>query len=109
MELLKKHIGLGLVLLSIGGGYFLFTRGMLEAKYVSSLLVIFFIGIAVQVRDWGMKRYVGLVLMAIGVILMLVLHKTGIAFLNKILIIPFLVLLAGFGIHVWMLKRESKY
>ena len=54
-------------------------------------------------------RYIGLTFMCLGVALLVVLHLYGLTFSNRLLLITLSFVLLGFVIHVWTLKRESKY
>ena len=54
-------------------------------------------------------KYLGLALILLGVSLLVALHLLHITFITKLLLIPFIMVMAGVVIYVWQLKRESKY
>lgn len=56
-----------------------------------------------------LKSYVGLVLIAIGVLFLAGLHLFHFTFVNTLLLIPLCLIVAGIVIHVWILKRQSRY
>ncbi len=47
--------------------------------------------------------------MAVGVILLVVLHLVNITFINLLLILPLCFILGGLILYVWGAKRESRY
>ncbi len=77
--------------------------------YLPYLFVAFLVALAVVMKLLGAGRYVGLAYMLLGVVLMVVLHIYGLTFSNFLLIVTLLLVLLGFVIHVWTLKRQSRY
>jgi len=55
------------------------------------------------------ERYVGLGLMTLGVVLLVVLHVLQLTFVNRLLVVPSLFILAGFLLHLHAQKRQSRY
>ena len=60
---------------------------------------------------WACKvvRYVGLAYMLLGVAVLAVLHIYGLTFSNRLLLICLSFVILGFIIHVWTIKKQSKY
>ena len=56
-----------------------------------------------------LKNTLGLMLMALGTVLLAVLHVLNLTFLNALLFLPLLLIMAGIIIHVYMQKRQSRY
>lgn len=56
-----------------------------------------------------LPAYLGLGIMAIGVMLLVVLHFMHITFINILLILPLCLILGGLVLYVWGAKRESRY
>ncbi len=56
-----------------------------------------------------LKNTLGLMLMALGTVLLAVLHVLNLTFVNALLFLPLLLIMAGIIIHVYMQKRESRY
>ena len=56
-----------------------------------------------------LKNALGLMLMALGTVLLAVLHVLNLAFVNALLFLPLLLILTGIIIHVYMQKRQSRY
>lgn len=54
-------------------------------------------------------KYSGLALILLGVLLLVTLHLLHFTFINFVLLTPFVMILAGVVLQVWMMKRESKY
>ena len=54
-------------------------------------------------------KYSGLALILLGVLLLVTLHLLHFTFINFLLLTPFVMILAGVVLQVWMMKRESKY
>ena len=48
-------------------------------------------------------------LMLVGVTLLVVLHLQHLTFVNMLLFIPLGLILLGLVLHVWAMKRESRY
>ncbi|MCR4603140.1 MAG: hypothetical protein K5683_06380 [Prevotella sp.] len=57
----------------------------------------------------GLKKYMGIAMMVVGVAMLVALHLLHLTFVNMFLIIPLVVILAGAVIYVIALKRESSY
>ncbi len=55
------------------------------------------------------EQYVGLGLMTLGVVLLVVLHVLQLTFVNRLLVVPSLLILAGFLLHLHAQKRQSRY
>ncbi len=47
--------------------------------------------------------------MALGTVLLAVLHVLNLTFVNALLFLPLLLIMAGIIIHVYMQKRQSRY
>ena len=47
--------------------------------------------------------------MALGTVLLVVLHVLNLTFVNALLFVPLLLILAGIVVHVYMQKRQSRY
>lgn len=47
--------------------------------------------------------------MALGTVLLAVLHVLNLTFVNALLFLPLLLILVGIIIHVYMQKRQSRY
>lgn len=77
--------------------------------YLPYLFVAFLVALAVAMRWLGAGRYVGLTYMLMGVALMVALHVYGLTFSNFLLLVTLGLVLLGFVVHVWTLKRESRY
>lgn len=60
-------------------------------------------------RTSPLPSYLGLGIMAVGVILLVVLHLVNITFINLLLILPLCFILGGLILYVWGAKRESRY
>ncbi|MCR5197823.1 MAG: hypothetical protein K6D55_03425 [Prevotella sp.] len=58
--------------------------------------------------NW-LKKHVGMGLMLVGVALLVVLHLQHLTFVNTLLFIPLGLILLGLVLHVWAMKRESRY
>ncbi len=58
-----------------------------------------------------MKRWIGLILMAIGVLGLCLDFSLSLSRLNinALFIVPLLLLFAGLVVHVFILKKDSKY
>lgn len=56
-----------------------------------------------------LKKYIGLMLILAGAMLLIVLHLLHLTFINLLLLIPFFMMLLGALLHVWMMKRDSSY
>ena len=56
-----------------------------------------------------LKNALGLMLMALGTVLLAVLHVLNLTFVNALLFLPLLLILVGIIIHVYMQKRQSRY
>ena len=56
-----------------------------------------------------LKNTLGLMLMALGTVLLAVLHVLNLTFVNALLFLPLLLIMAGIIIHVYMQKRQSRY
>jgi len=52
---------------------------------------------------------VGLGLMVVGVGALVALHVVQLTFVNVLLLVPLALVLAGFVLIVWGMKRESRY
>ena len=55
------------------------------------------------------KRYLGLILMAIGVVSLTLLQVFHVTFLNVLLLLSLALVAVGLVVHVWLLKRQSNY
>ena len=55
------------------------------------------------------KRYLGLILMAIGVVSLTLLQVFHLTFLNVLLLLSLALVAVGLVVHVWLLKRQSNY
>ena len=58
--------------------------------------------------NW-LKKHVGMGLMLVGVTLLVVLHLQHLTFVNMLLFVPLGLILLGLVLHVWAMKRESRY
>ena len=56
-----------------------------------------------------LKNALGLMLMALGTVLLAVLHLLNLTSFNILLFVPLLLIVAGVVIHVYMQKRQSRY
>lgn len=56
-----------------------------------------------------LKNALGLMLMALGTVLLAVLHLLNLTSFNVLLFVPLLLIVAGVVIHVYMQKRQSRY
>ena len=56
-----------------------------------------------------LRKNLGLGLILLGVVLLLVLHLLHLTFVNTLLLVPLIFILAGIVFHVWMMKRDSLY
>lgn len=56
-----------------------------------------------------MKKYLGLTLIVVGVLMLVGLKLVRLTFVNLLLRVPLLLVIAGVVLHVWQLKRESRY
>ena len=56
-----------------------------------------------------LKNALGLMLMVLGTVLLAILHVLNLTFVNALLFLPLLLILAGIIIHVYMQKRQSRY
>ena len=54
-------------------------------------------------------KYSGLALIFLGVSLLVTLHLLHFTFVNFVLLTPFVIILVGVVLQVWMMKRESRY
>lgn len=55
------------------------------------------------------KKSLGLALMALGTVLLVVLHAFRLTFVNALLLTPLALVFLGLVLYVWALKQESKY
>ena len=55
------------------------------------------------------RKYIGLALMILGTALLVGLHLYHFTFINKLLLVPLLLILAGLLLHVRAIKKESAY
>ena len=53
-----------------------------------------------------LKDYIGIILISIGVLMLAILHLTGVTFVNPLLITPLVLIIGGAVVHVW---REKKF
>ncbi len=56
-----------------------------------------------------MKRYIGLSLIALAIVLLLAVHLLGLTRLNVMLLVPLSFLLTGLFLHIYFQKRDSRY
>ncbi|MBQ9668456.1 MAG: hypothetical protein IJV45_06935 [Prevotella sp.] len=56
-----------------------------------------------------LRKYGGLALIIIGVLLLTGLHLAHFTVVNALLLIPLGLILTGVVLHVWMMKRDSRY
>jgi Ca2+/Na+ antiporter len=56
-----------------------------------------------------LKNYGGIVLIFMGVLMLTVLHLVHFTFINALLIVPLLMIIAGVVFHVYRQKRQSAY
>lgn len=56
-----------------------------------------------------MKRYLGLSLIVVAIMLLLAGYVLDLTRMNAMLLIPFFLLLTGLFLHVFAQKRDSKY
>ena len=56
-----------------------------------------------------MKRYIGVFLIALGIVLLVVAGLTGLSHFNLFLLLPYSIIIIGLCLHVWQQKRQSKY
>ena len=56
-----------------------------------------------------MKHYLGLSLIILAILLLLVGYVFGLTQINAMLMLPFILLLTGLFLHVFVQKRDSKY
>lgn len=56
-----------------------------------------------------LKNYGGIVLIFMGVLMLAVLHLVHFTFINALLIVPLLMIIAGVVFHVYRQKRQSAY
>lgn len=54
-------------------------------------------------------KYLGLALVLVGVAGFAALYYYHITFVNKLMAVPFVLVLLGTVLYVWMTKRESRY
>ena len=54
-------------------------------------------------------RYAGLALMLLGTACLVALHIVQLTFVNRLTVIPLALIVTGLVLHVWAMKRESKY
>ena len=55
------------------------------------------------------KKSLGLAFMALGTVLLVVLHVFRLTFVNALLLTPLALVFLGLVLYVWALKQESKY
>lgn len=56
-----------------------------------------------------LENYTGIAFLVLGTAGLLLLHYFGLTFTNRLLLVPFVFILLGAVLHVWALKRQSKY
>ena len=54
-------------------------------------------------------KYIGLGLIALGFLFLAALHLLHLNFINWLLLTALGIIIAGLVVHVWLLKRESRY
>ena len=57
----------------------------------------------------GLIGYLGTGLMVLGAVLLAVLHLLHLTFINSLLLLPLALIVGGIFLHVWTLKRQSRY
>ena len=56
-----------------------------------------------------LKKGLGLGLMILGTSLFVVLHLLNLTFVNKLLLVPFCLILIGGVLYIYALKKDSRY
>jgi len=56
-----------------------------------------------------MKKYIGLIVMAVGLLWLFLDYRFGLSHFNILLIIPFCLVVGGLLLYVFFKKRESIY
>ncbi|MBP5337925.1 MAG: hypothetical protein J6Z14_01270 [Prevotella sp.] len=55
------------------------------------------------------RKYIGISLMLVGVLLLVVQHLLHFTMVNELLTIPLCLIVIGIVVYVWGLKRDSRY
>lgn len=55
------------------------------------------------------KKHTGLLLMFLSILTFAVLYATHLTVVNRLLVIPLILLLGGLLLYIWGKKRESPY
>jgi len=56
-----------------------------------------------------LQKYIGIALIVVGSLMLILLQVCHFTFVNALLLLPLGFIIAGVVIHVWMIKRESRY
>ena len=56
-----------------------------------------------------LKKYGGLLLMSLGVLMLIGLHLTHLTTVNALLLLSVFLIIAGIVLQLWTTKRESRY
>ena len=56
-----------------------------------------------------LQKNIGIALIAVGSLMLILLQVCRFTFVNALLLLPLGIIIAGVVIHVWMIKRESRY
>ena len=56
-----------------------------------------------------MKKYLGLGLVVVGVLLLVVLKVVRLTFVNTLLLAPLFIIIIGVVLYVWAMKKENLY
>ena len=74
------------------------------------LTILTFIAMIIALM-WSIRleNYTGLAFLTLGTAGLLALHIFEITFITRLLLIPFVFIILGAVLHVWAMKRESKY
>ena len=56
-----------------------------------------------------MKEYAGVILIMLGTLTLATTRISSLASSNTLLVIGFMLVVAGIGVHIWSIKHESKY
>ena len=61
-------------------------------------------------NHWNnIKEYAGVILIMLGTLTLATTRISSHASSNTLLVIGFMLVVAGIGVHIWSIKHESKY
>lgn len=101
---------IGLLLAAVAVPYLLYANGSAFLMDNADLFVVFFlVAILLSMRAWGAERFIGMALLGLGIVLLALLYHYGLTAFNRLLVIPLMLIVIGFVLHVRSMKKQSSY